>query len=462
MIVVVTLTSAVIGVAGREPVYTSTADILLTPLAMDDQTYLGLQLLRDAGDPTRTAQTAAALIDSAGAAQATAAQIGPPLTRDRVQQDVKVQPKGESNIVSVTAQAADPDLAARLANTFVAQALQARRTVLREQVASLIVKLRRSTSPETRLRIAQLESLSDGDDPTVSSSQVAQPPDSPDGSRTWLVILLSGVAGFAIASGAALLVEHASRRTRDEGQFLEIFPLPVLARIPKLKRSRRPNHPGASVVLPPGTREAFQSLQVQLDEHKLDRDQARSRVTMVTSASADDGKTTCSIGLAVAFVDAGYRVLLIDFDVRKSDLARRLGLSDGPGLSALIGGEGLPQVKDLIVSPAQLPALQVLLVGVSPGEALIGAAFARRLPAILDEARMLADYVILDTPPLGEVSDALRLIAHADDVLVVGRPGRTRSEDLELTRQLIQRTNTNPRGLVIVGAGTRGGYGYGR
>ena len=99
--------------------------------------------------------------------------------------------------------------------------------------------------------------------------------------------------------------------------------------------------------------------------------------------------------------------------------------------------------------------------GWGEGDLLLGAAAARRLPAIIDEARALVDFVVFDTPPLGQVSDALRLIGYADDVLVVARPGRTRSDDLDLARQLLQRAEVEPRGFVIVGARQRSNYGYG-
>lgn len=461
-IVAVTLASAVFGVTQRQATFKATADILLTPLPAGDGTYFGLPLLRESNDPTRTAQTAASLLDSPQTAQATAVRIGPPYTRSRVQDDVVVEPKGQSNIVSVTGTAGDPDVAARLANTFVEEALQARTTTLRLLAARLITTLKDHPTPESTSRIAQLQALSAGSDPTMSSSQTAQRPGGPEGRQAWLVILLAGIAGFAIASGAALLAESANRRVRDEDELVKAFPLPVLARVPRLRRDRRRTAASSAVLPAPEAREAFRSLQVQLDEHVLDPGVSHSRVLLVTSASKDDGKTSCAIGLAMAFSDAGYRVLLIDFDVRKPDVARRLGLDDmSPGLTSLIGTPATRSVADLLLSPPYAPDLLVLPAGVENADVMLGVASTRRLPAILAQARKLADYVILDTPPLGEVSDALRVIAHADDVLLVGHPGRTRSDDLELTRQLIERSEVVPRGMVIVGAGKHSNYSYG-
>lgn len=460
-IVAVTLVSAFVGMAQRETTYKATADILLTPLPQGDQTYLGLQLLRESNDPTRSAQTAAALIDSPQAAQATAGRMGPGFTRSRVQESIEVEPKGQSNIVAVSATAPSPALAARLANTFVEEALRARTAALREQAARLIATLESDTTPETRQRVARLRSLAAGSDPTMSLSQAAQRPSEPEGRKAWLVILLAGIAGFAIASGAALLAEFANRRMRDEAEILAAFPLPVLARIPKLGRRQQAKNDARSQSLAPGVREAFRGLQVQLDEHKLDGGEPGPRVILVTSASKDDGKTSCALGLALAFVDAGYRVLLIDFDVRKPDVGGRLKLGNEAGLTNLVDDEKLLHVADLVESPPDVPDLQVLVAGGNKDDALLGARFARRLPAILNEARALADYVILDTPPLGEVSDALRLMPYIDDLLVVSRPGRTRSDDLELTRQLIERAHVDPRGFVIVGAGKHSNYSYG-
>jgi Mrp family chromosome partitioning ATPase len=457
--VALTLASAAVGLSQRTAKYKATADILLTPLAPGDQTYLGLQLLRESNDPTRTAQTAAALLDSPQAAQATAARIGPSVSRSRVQADVEVEPKGQSNIVSVTATATNADLATRLANVFVEEALKARTAALREQTERLIETLRSNTTPEARQRVAQLQSLAAGNDPTMSLAQAAQRPGAPEERKAWLVMLLAGMAGFAIASGAALVAEFANRRMRDEQEIVSVFPLPILARIPKLRR--RAADGSAGVLLPaPQIREAFRGLQVQLDDHNLDATAGKARVMLVTSATQDDGKTSCAIGLAMAFVDAGYRVLLIDFDVRKPDVARRLGLDGTGGLTTLVREER-KRLADLVVAPVAAPELQVLLAGSDGDGTLLGARFARRAAAILNDARRLVDYVIVDTPPLGEVTDALRVMPYADDVLVVCRPGRTRSDDLELTRQLIERAHIEPRGLVVVGVGKRSNYSYG-
>ncbi len=78
-------------------------------------------------------------------------------------------------------------------------------------------------------------------------------------------------------------------------------------------------------------------------------------------------------------------------------------------------------------------------------------AVSRRLPDLLREARELADYVIVDTPPLGQVSDALRAATVVDDIILVTRPGNTDRIELQHTRELLDRMGHTPTGLLVIG-----------
>jgi Mrp family chromosome partitioning ATPase len=78
-------------------------------------------------------------------------------------------------------------------------------------------------------------------------------------------------------------------------------------------------------------------------------------------------------------------------------------------------------------------------------------AVGRHLPELLRTARELADYVIVDTPPLGRVSDALRAAMTVDDIVLVTRPGNTDRTELQHTRELLDRMGHTPTGLLVVG-----------
>ena len=104
---------------------------------------------------------------------------------------------------------------------------------------------------------------------------------------------------------------------------------------------------------------------------------------------------------AVTLVMVGHRVIVVDFDLRKPDVGRALGIAPKKRFASAFS-DGV-DLDDLLVEYPQAPGLRVLPT--DPGNVLLDA-ITRRLPELFHEARSLADYVIVDTPPLGEISDA--------------------------------------------------------
>lgn len=448
------------------PDYEADAQILVTPLPQDESAVLGLPLLRESSEPTRVVQTAATLLRSPGAAERTARELGPSWSRRTVLEAIAIEPQGESNIVAIVATSESPTLAGRMANVYAKAALDTRRDVLRRQVEGRIAEAEAreralageggEAAAEVAAVLTQLESIRTNGDPTLLMSQRAVSPSAPVGAPPWLVLLLAVLGGFTIAMGVALLVEYLDRRVRDEEELLELWPLPILAHIPPLPRRLRRSGEFSVVNAPPGVREAFRSAQVQLAPGT-----EGARVIMVTSASTGDGKTTSATNLAAAMVGAGHRVILIDFDVRRPDVARVLGLGETRGLAALLSSH--TSLTDLLVQAPKLPALRVVPAG-TEGDVVLLEALSRRLPEVLAQAREVADYVVVDTAPLGEVSDALRLVDHVDDIIFVTRPGHTARTALELTRELLTRTGRQPTGQLVIGqapGGTSVYYTYG-
>ncbi|HUR84045.1 MAG TPA: P-loop NTPase [Solirubrobacteraceae bacterium] len=466
LVTLAALAGSLAWLAVRTPDYEATAQLLVTPLPQDDRTFLGLQMIRDSGDPTRTVQTAAALVNSEQAAALTARRLGPTWTSRRVAERVDVQPVGESNILAVQARWIDGAGAARIANEFTAAALGSRQAVLREQIDAAIVRLRAQVRALRRnggaagaelSELQQLHTLRNAPDPTLSLSQQATAPATAAGAPPWLVLAMALIGGFTLAIGAALLLDHLTRRIRDTGEALDLLPIPVLARVPLLSERHRRSLGDAPGAMPPAVQEAFRTLALQLEQRT-----GGSGTIMITSASSGDGKTTSAINLAFALVAAGRRVTLMDFDLRKPDVAAILGIGDVPGLTSLLTSG--TAVADLLVQAPQLPPLRVMAAG-TRGDTLVLEPLTRRLPDIVAQARRTSDYLILDTPPLGEVSDALRMAAHADEILVVTRPGHTNRGHFELMRDLLERGAAVPTGLVVLGEtdtpALAYGYGYG-
>lgn len=424
--------------------YSATSEVLVSPVLRDDQTFIGLDLIRDSGEATRNVQTAAALLDSPQVAESTAQVMGPPFDGPGVLSAVEVVPKGESNVLEVTATADDPARAALMANTFTNVALDMRVRRLQRQLDALVSQL------ESRLRargtnegagtaiaerLSQLDALRAGrEDPTLSMVRTAEPPPSPVGAPPWLIVASGLLGGLLLGVLAALGMRMVDRRVSDQDELSSIYPLPLLAGVPHVStRERR-----GATELPPEAFEAFRTLATQLADY------GDARSILVTSASSGDGKSTVAANLALALVEAGKRVVLVDLDVRKPELSKALTEARN---GADPGGRGLDAADGPIIASARDPRIHLLPAALGGSrESLM-----RRFSTILPEAKRMADYVIIDSSPLGEVSDALPVAPLVDDVLVVARLRHTDRSSLQVTRDLLQRSGVVPRGLVLVG-----------
>jgi len=448
-IVALAVVGSLIGLAVRSPRYEAASLLLITPVPRDDTTLDGLNEVRAGSDPEQTIQTVARLIDSRQAAIVTARRLGDGWNVQRVREAISVTPKGQSNVLEVRATADDGPLAARVANTFATTSVAQRDRRLRALATAALARSNTDLAavPDQggeeaqalRLRIAQLERIRQGSNPTLDLVQAAAVPRSAAGLPAPAIVLLSALAGLILAGGLAMLLDLIGPgRIDDERELRALYPLPVLTRVPALPPRRlRPDAPEL--------REPFRTLHVQLE-----LDPGRHRAVMITSASTGDGKTTTSLAFALALASAGREVILVDLDLRKPDLAQRLGVEAG-GLEDVVAGRRA--LADALVRIPGSERLE-LLAPAGGGDLSTLEAVARQLPEIVEGATALADYVVLDTPPVGEVSDALTFAPSADDLLVVSRLGRTPRASFEAMRDVLERVDARPSGLIVIGGAT--------
>ena len=157
------------------------------------------------------------------------------------------------------------------------------------------------------------------------------------------------------------------------------------------------------------------------------------KTIMVTSPGPQEGKTTTAISLAITMAASGNRVLLVDADMRRPRVHRAFGIPNGAGLTSLILGEG---ALSALCQPTAVEHLFVLPCGPvppNPAELLHTAAFQR----LLKEMSASYDRVIIDSPPIGVVADAVVMGTHVDGTLIVLKAGQT-SRDVarQAVRQL--------------------------
>jgi Mrp family chromosome partitioning ATPase len=232
---------------------------------------------------------------------------------------------------------------------------------------------------------------------------------------------------------------------------LWLYPLPILSRIPLLPRGAR--DATSFELIPPRVREAFRTLQVQLPLESS----TSGRTVMFTSASPRDGKTASAIDFALVLAASGLRVILLDLDLRKPEIGERLGAH--ANYSGFVRADA--SLHELLVEVPSVPGLHMVSTPPRGDVKPLLETISRRLPELLREAREAADYVIVDTPPVGQVSDALRVAMAVDDtIILVARVGNTLREELQHTRELLDRMALTPTGLLLIG-GTESGDIYG-
>ncbi len=184
-------------------------------------------------------------------------------------------------------------------------------------------------------------------------------------------------------------------------------------------------------------------------------DQKGCRVIGVTSAMAHEGKSTTSINLAYDILQAGKKVLLIDADMRLSKVAGTLSLHYSPGLSDVLVGENNGEhLVQHVTSMKNLPVICCGEVPPNPTELLA----SRRMSALLDTLKEAYDYIIIDLPPIGAVSDALIVSELTDGVIVVVRQDYVDKNILDDTVRQLRLNNARIIGFVMNGTRSENRY----
>ncbi len=183
---------------------------------------------------------------------------------------------------------------------------------------------------------------------------------------------------------------------------------------------------------------------------------APPQVILVTSATAGEGKTVTAVNLASTLADAGRRVLLIDVDLRHPRCHAMLASRLGPGLSSyLAGGVDL----DDVVRELAAPRIAFVSAGPPPANPaeLIGSDRMREGLALV---RKHFDFVILDSPPVLPVTDAVLLARLADAVVLVMNPRKSPREFVRRARDQLVQVGGNVIGVVVNNAGVEWGNAY--
>lgn len=173
---------------------------------------------------------------------------------------------------------------------------------------------------------------------------------------------------------------------------------------------------------------------------------------VVSSPSPSEGKTTTVINLAISIAQADQRVLLIDADLRKPKIHHSFKVSNTPGLTNYIGDSVKSSGKKIdlfsIIHPTEFDNLSILCSGsIPPNPAeMLG---SEPMIEFLDEVEKDYDYIIIDTPPLNVVSDAIPLICESDGVVLIVRLNRSTHPEIQRTIESLEFVGAKVLGFVI-------------
>ncbi len=188
--------------------------------------------------------------------------------------------------------------------------------------------------------------------------------------------------------------------------------------------------------------EAFRVLRTNLQFAAVDHE---LKVILVTSSSPNEGKSTVVQYLAQSISQTGKKVLALDTDLINPSLHLRFGIANQRGLSNLIVGD-----VDFAVSTRlkEYPSLSVITSGPIPPNSseLLGSA---RMKHLMDRLREEYDVIIMDTPPILPVTDAVVASPLADGVLLVLQAGRTRRGEVQHAQEVLEEAHATLLGVVL-------------
>jgi len=372
--------------------------------------------------------------------------------------------KDSSDFMTITAQATSPTRAADLANAF-ARALTATRTddaqaeikqtidQIEKQADDLSGPDMETARTELAQQLQQLQGLRASQENATVVLERADPPKSPISPNPLRNTLLALVVTLLIAAGLAPALEAIDRRIRTEEDLEDAIGIPNLASIPD---DAFPGHPPS-----PAARESFQTLRAALTYFNVDK---QLKVVLVCSPAHGEGKTTVATNLAAAMAQDGSDVILLDGDLRKPQVASRLQVEDAVGIERV-----LVENIDLADAYGEVPIsgsgrLRVIANDVpsSTPSVLLG---SKRMREVIGEMAMDSEVIVIDTPPLLAVSDAVPLIRESSGIVLVAKADATTRDGLNKARQMIDAAKGTLLGTVLTGVDETllvryGGYGY--
>jgi capsular exopolysaccharide synthesis family protein len=281
----------------------------------------------------------------------------------------------------------------------------------------------------------------------------------PDKTKILYTFLLGGVVVALIVVFVRVMFYD---RIENAEQLKELTALPVYGEIIASEKAELnyvvvDSDPKAAIT------ESFRTVRTNLEYIPGRTD--GGKVVLVTSYRPNEGKTFCSVNLSAILAKAGKKVLLLELDLHKPKVATGLGMSSSTGLSNVLIGK--LNWRDAVM-PTQFENFSVILSGPTPPNAS-ELVLSKHLEQLFMEARSDFDYILVDTPPVGLITDALLMMRYADATLFVVNTQFASKDHVNNALDVLQANVTPNMGFILNGVrmkkskyyyNTNYGYGY--
>ncbi|MDY7103280.1 MAG: polysaccharide biosynthesis tyrosine autokinase [Actinomycetota bacterium] len=395
----------------------------------------------------------------------------------------------DADVLALSVESGDPEVAATTADIYAEELLSLRRElavdeftatagVVQQAIDDIDTELAeleaepdggaerelRALESRRQTLVQQLEAIQLNTDlASQRSAFVLNPavaPDSPISPNPLRNAIAALVVGLVLGAAAALLLDYLDDTVGSKADLERMTDAPNLAVVPTLERQYRERRDLVTRREPSSpTSEAYRSLRTSIQFIGLKRP---IRSVQLTSARQAEGKTTTAANLAVAIARGGQRVTLVDCDLRNPSIHRYFGLNASPGLSSVVVGDA--PLEAALTAVVDVPGLRVLCAGdtpPNPAELLAGT----HIPNLFAHLQTEGDVLVIDSPPILPVTDALVLSYVVDATVLVARAGDTTMKELELAVDALGQVDAKLIGTTLndiePGAGDRYGYRYG-
>lgn len=292
---------------------------------------------------------------------------------------------------------------------------------------------------------------------TVFSVEPAVPDKQPVRPKPIINTMLGIAVGLMFSGGIVFLIEYLDDTVKSADEIHRLTSIPIIGYLPKIELSSLNGNNKSAVYVQERPQspvaDAFRSLRTNIEFSGVTFPAKR---IMVTSPEPGVGKSSTAANLASILVQAGNTVVLIDADLRKPNVHRYYKFSNRFGLSEyILGNLNTAQAFKYVEGSKRLIVIPSGKLPPNPAELLA----SEKMNSLLQELEEVADYIIIDTPPL-MIPDSLALSNKVDGVLLVIQPGKTQLSFVKAAIDQLQRAESRIIGMVFNNTSNKTGRYY--